>query len=101
MDQGWKIFWRNEDLRSGSFNKSLNSSEETMKDNHHEKKCDTHNDGQMCRLHRNSTLIKKSVEVEPSIQQLHGPPWIHPEDTTREEHKTNDENMNITSKKLL
>uniref|UniRef100_A0A6I8QZN2 Leucine zipper protein 2 n=1 Tax=Xenopus tropicalis TaxID=8364 RepID=A0A6I8QZN2_XENTR len=57
--------------------------------------------GQTCRLHHNSTLTSKSVELEPGIQQLHGPPWLHPEEKATEEHKISEGNMNITNEKTL
>ncbi|XP_041416794.1 leucine zipper protein 2-like isoform X1 [Xenopus laevis] len=87
--------------RSVSFNTSSNSSELSRKDYKHDKNCNSHNAGQICRLHHNSTLTNKSVELEPGIQQLHGPPWLHPEETSREEHNISEGNMNITSEKTL
>ncbi|MEE6499039.1 hypothetical protein FKM82_003293 [Ascaphus truei] len=59
--------------------------------------------GKICRLHHtNSTMINKRAELEPSIQQLHGPPWIKPEDKkSTDEHRSNDGNMNITGEKSL
>ncbi|XP_018113009.1 leucine zipper protein 2-like [Xenopus laevis] len=87
--------------RSVSFNTSSNSSELSRKDYQHDKNCNSHNGGQICRLHHNSTLTNKSAELEPGIQQLHGPPWLHPEEKSTAEHKISEGNMNITSEKTL
>ncbi|KAM4721169.1 leucine zipper protein 2 [Rhinophrynus dorsalis] len=91
-----------ENLRSTSSNARSNSSELMVKDDQHSENCDIHSAGKTCSVHRNSTLINKSVELEPSIQQLHGPPWIKQEDTkSSDEHNSNNGNMNITSRKSL
>ncbi|XP_075423388.1 leucine zipper protein 2 isoform X3 [Ascaphus truei] len=92
-----------ESQKSVSSIPSSHSSELTMKEYQHSKSCDSQNGGKICRLHHtNSTMINKRAELEPSIQQLHGPPWIKPEDKkSTDEHRSNDGNMNITGEKSL
>ncbi|XP_075044103.1 leucine zipper protein 2 isoform X2 [Mixophyes fleayi] len=93
-----------ESQMSASSNTSSNSSEQTIKEFQHDKNCDSpRNDGKICRLHHNnSSLINKSVELEPSFQQLHGPPWIKPEaNKTVEEQNVINGNMNMTDERSL
>uniref|UniRef100_A0A8C5MK80 Leucine zipper protein 2 n=1 Tax=Leptobrachium leishanense TaxID=445787 RepID=A0A8C5MK80_9ANUR len=57
-----------ESRRSVLSNTSSSLNEATMKGYQHPKNCDSHNAGEVCRLHRNSTLINSQVELEPNIQ---------------------------------
>ncbi|XP_066440294.1 leucine zipper protein 2 [Eleutherodactylus coqui] len=83
-------------------NTSSNSSEVVNKDFQHDKNCGSPlNDGKICRLHHmNATLTNNTIELEPSFQQLHGPPWTKPDgEQSVKEHKINNESLNLTEDK--
>ncbi|CAH2326163.1 Hypothetical predicted protein [Pelobates cultripes] len=83
-----------ESQRSVSSNASSSPKELTMREYHHPKKCGSHIAGEICRLHHNATLINKQDELEPSIQQLYGPPWNKPEDKKETKEQTS---SNVTN----
>ncbi|XP_056382680.1 leucine zipper protein 2-like isoform X4 [Hyla sarda] len=85
-------------------NTSSDSRKEGNKEFQHAKICDSSlNDGKICRSHHiNATLANKTIELEPSFQQLHGPPWPKPEgNRSTEEHNIHNETMNVTEDKPL
>ncbi|KAM4617863.1 leucine zipper protein 2-like [Discoglossus pictus] len=83
-----------ENQSNSNSSKEFHMSEQAIKEYQHDKNCDTQNAGKACRLHHNnSTALTKRKELEPSIQQLHGPPWIKPEYKHLSEHR---KNVNIT-----
>ncbi|KAM8939165.1 leucine zipper protein 2 [Pelodytes ibericus] len=87
---------------SVSADASSRSSELTMKGFQHLKNCDSQNAGETCRLHpSNSTLINKIVDLEPNIQQLHGPPWIKPEDKEVTNRQRSTDGVNMTARESL
>ncbi|XP_053305615.1 leucine zipper protein 2 [Spea bombifrons] len=95
-------FQTTENQRSISLNVSTTNSELTMKEPHQQpKNCDSHKAGEICRIHHNNSTVNQNVKLEPNIQQLHGPPWIKPEDIkTTNEQRNNNGNENITEKSL-
>ncbi|KAM4618138.1 leucine zipper protein 2-like [Discoglossus pictus] len=66
--------------------------ESTIKD---DMNCNSHKAGEICRVrHDNSTLLNKRVELESSIQKMHGPPFIKSEKKNpSEKHLKNAENL--------